>query len=179
MLGNVVRALRSSAVIVCLGLLFFVSSFSTFPAFAQGRDRCHDYANQMVAQDQRARQMRCPNWTGHSNYQHHYNWCSRRPPASAQVALSAWGTRFQTCQFAAGGSPAARNDLQQCQAFTNFAMRAHAQYTQAGCPPRPYMHPNRDNHYNWCISKTPQQVAADRNLKQRGLNACLRGGRIP
>lgn len=159
---------------------FALSVGATTPsAHAQAGDRCHNYATQMISMDQRARQIRCANWTSHSNYDGHYKWCQARPPASAQTALSAWGTRFQTCQFASSGSPAARSTLNDCQAFTNFAMNIHARYAQAACPRRNYMHNNRNNHYNWCVSKTPAQVAADRNLKQRGLDACLSGRPVP
>lgn len=71
------------------------------------RDRCHDYANEMISMDQRARQTRCAGWNSHSRYDDHYAWCSSKPPASAEKALADWGTRSQTCAFAASGSPAA------------------------------------------------------------------------
>lgn len=74
-------------------IAFALTAFavSAPPAQAQSGDRCNNYANQMISFDQRARQMRCQNWTSHSNYNHHYNWCQNRPPASAQTALSACG----------------------------------------------------------------------------------------
>jgi hypothetical protein len=90
-----------------------LAATGAFPAEAQAqaRDRCHDYANEMISMDQRARAMRCPRWTSHSNYQNHYNWCQARPPGAAQKALADWGTGFQRCQFAASGSPAAQQAL--------------------------------------------------------------------
>lgn len=170
--------MKPSLAVLTFGVALAAGVFHSGEAAAQ-RDRCADYANQMIAQDQRARQMKCPNWSSHSNYNHHYSWCQARPPQQAQQALADWGTRFQACQFAAGGSPAAQQDLKRCQDFTNFAMAAFAKYDQASCPPRNYMHGNRNGHYNWCMKKTQQQVTADWNLKQRGLNACLNGGIIP
>jgi hypothetical protein len=106
-----------------LTFLFILFSGNT-QTFAQGRDRCNDYANQMISFDTRARQTKCTGWNNHSNYQSHYNWCSASTPQTAQRALSAWGSRFQTCQFAASGSPAAQAQLNQQAKRQTLASKA-------------------------------------------------------
>lgn len=58
-------------------------------------------------------------------------------------------------------------------------MAAYARYQQANCPPRKHMHNNRPGHYTSCWRKQPGEVAADRALKQRALDACMNGGVIP
>ena len=115
------------------------------PAQPRSGDRCASYASTMVQQNQQARQMRCQNWNSHSNYDHHYSWCQARPPQAAQTALASWGTRFQTCQFAASGSPAARaqtarpaagsNGHRQpvCSSFGNAAANWERRASSQGC----------------------------------------------
>jgi len=127
------------------------------PAEAQSGDRSNDNANQMISFDQRARQTRSNGWNSHSNYQNHYNWCQARPPGAAQAALASWGTRFQTCQFAASGSPAAR--AQTGQADPAFCRNVYgpqltqiwAQAQQRGCRSFVGRNNNFDGHVNWCM----------------------------
>jgi hypothetical protein len=97
---------RTFAVPAALVLLAALVSLAPTPAAAQ-RDACNDYANQQMSFDQRARQQRCTGWTGHSNYQAHYDWCLRQTPQRVQQAVADWGSAFQRCQFQASGSPAA------------------------------------------------------------------------
>lgn len=92
--------------IVAAGLTI-ASALTPLPVQAQQRDRCNDYANQVISYDQRARQMRCTGWASSSNYQGHFDWCAKRAPQAAEKALADWGTAFQRCQFKASGSPAA------------------------------------------------------------------------
>lgn len=140
-------------------------------AQAQGRDRCHDYASSMVAQDQRARQSRCPGWTSHSNFNGHYTWCQKQTPQRVQQALSNWQTRFQQCQFAASGSPAARADANRCNAYG----REMVQIDQAGRQRRCRgwnSHANYNIHVQWCQLQSPERV--DRALQdwRSRLRAC-------
>jgi hypothetical protein len=86
----------------------FLATVPVSVAEAQARDRCHDYATEMISMDQRARQTRCTPWGNHSNYQIHYQYCQARSPAVVQQALAGWGTEFQRCQFQASGSPVAQ-----------------------------------------------------------------------
>lgn len=92
-----------------------LAAMSAFPfaAQAQQRDRCHDYANELVSLNQRARQLRCTSWNSNhtgrgTTYNQHYAWCQRVSPAMTQNALNQWGSDFQRCQFEASGSPAAQ-----------------------------------------------------------------------
>lgn len=102
------RHFRIAALSLVAGAgLTAASVLASLPAQAQQRDRCNDYANQMISFDQRARPMRCTGWASSSNYQSHYDWCAKRPPQAAEKALADWGTQFQRCQFQASGSPAA------------------------------------------------------------------------
>jgi hypothetical protein len=134
---------------------------TTTPMQAQARDRCHDYANEMISIDQRARQTRCPNWRSHSNYQSHYNWCQARPPGSAQQALADWSSGLQRCQFAASGSPAAQQavrgarDPAFCQnVYGPTLTQLWAQAQQRGC--RSFVSRNNSfqGHVNWCNART-------------------------
>lgn len=96
---------------LCLAVLVLAAVAVTRPAQAQPIDFCTDYANGMVVQDQRARQMRCTGWNGHSNFDSHYNWCLGQQRTRVQQVEADWQSRFQTCQFAASGSPAAQAQL--------------------------------------------------------------------
>ncbi|MFG1344653.1 hypothetical protein V5F59_07160 [Xanthobacter autotrophicus DSM 431] len=70
---------------------------------AQAQDRCTAYANEMVGLDQRARQMRCPGWASHSNWDGHYQWCTTKSPAQTKDALDTWGAKFDGCATSYGG----------------------------------------------------------------------------
>lgn len=70
---------------------------------AAAQDRCTAYANEMVALDQRARKMRCPVWTSHSNWDGHYKWCTTKSPAQVADALETWNAKFDGCAFSYGG----------------------------------------------------------------------------
>jgi hypothetical protein len=146
-------------------VLAAAGAYSTV-AQAQARDRCDDYANQMMSFDQRARQMRCGNWNSHSNYDGHYRWCQARPPGAAETALASWGTRFQTCQFAASGSPAARAQTGQpvaggdpsrrpiCTSFGNAAANWERRAASQGCnlhALRWQIWGNADRAITWCM----------------------------
>ncbi|MGL4637080.1 MAG: hypothetical protein ACRCWF_13940 [Beijerinckiaceae bacterium] len=143
------------------------------PAQAQPRDRCNDYANEMISMDQRARQARCNGWKSHSNYQNHYKWCQGKSPSAAQTALSAWGTRLQGCQFAASGSPAAQGqvgrpvaaarpapagDASRRRVCTSFGLAAATYERNAmaqGCRIQGANHTqfngNQGAAFNWCM----------------------------
>jgi hypothetical protein len=87
------------------------------------RDRCHDYSNEMIGIDQRGRRAGCSGWTGHSDYNRHYDWCTRQSSTVTDNALADWGTRLQTCQFAASGSPAAAADMARIAASDRLGRR--------------------------------------------------------
>ena len=158
---------------IALAALAFAVGATVTSAQAQGRDRCHDYANEMISMDQRARKMRCPKWNSHSNYDGHYKWCQARAPQAAQTALASWGSRFQTCEFAAGGSPAARAQLGQpavanrpavggdpsrrpvCSSFGRAAATWERRAMAQGCNIRGANHTlfngNEGVAVNWCM----------------------------
>lgn len=148
------------------------------PAQAQSGDRCANYARTMVQQNQQARQMRCQNWNSHSNYDHHYSWCQARPPQAAQTALASWGTRFQTCQFAASGSPAARaqtsrSDPAFCQnVYGPQLTQIWAQAQQRGCRGFVSRNNNFQGHVNWCMGRS--RPVAERAIadNRRSAAAC-------
>jgi hypothetical protein len=104
-------SLRLTRLSRCLVVLVLAAVAMTTPAQAQPVDFCTDYANGRVVQDQRARQMRCTGWNGHSNFDSHYNWCLSEQRTRVQQVEADWQSRFQTCQFAASGSPAAQAQL--------------------------------------------------------------------
>lgn len=169
---TVSRALRARhlAVPAALVLLAALVFLAPTPAAAQ-RDRCADYANGMVAQDQRARQMRCPGWTSHSNYGGHYGWCQQQTPQRVQQAISNWQSRFQACQFAAGGSPAARTDASRCIAYGDEMVRMDRMARQQAC--RGWTsHSNRNHHIQWCQLQTPERVNGALSDWRRRLRAC-------
>jgi hypothetical protein len=104
-------SLRLTCLSRCLVVLVLAAVAMTTPAQAQPVDFCTDYANGRVVQDQRARQMRCTGWNSHSNFDSHYNWCLSEQRTRVQQVEADWQSRFQTCQFAASGSPAAQAQL--------------------------------------------------------------------
>jgi hypothetical protein len=78
-------------------------------AEAQARDRCHDFANEMLSIDQRAAQLQCRPWTKRRvSYDVNYNWCQGASPSTVQDSINRWQSEFQRCQFQASGSPAAQ-----------------------------------------------------------------------
>jgi hypothetical protein len=148
----------------------------------QGRDRCHDYATEMVANDQRGRQARCSGWGNHSNFDGHYQWCQRQTPARTSQALSNWRTRLQTCQFAASGSPAAQAEMRRgaggrdpafCQnVYGPQLTQLWAQAQQRGCRSFVRRNNNLDGHVNWCMART--RAVAERAIadNRRAVAAC-------
>jgi hypothetical protein len=90
------------------GLVLVAMTWLPETALAQARDRCNDFANQLVSFDQRARKLNCQGWKGHGDYQGHYNWCEANTRAAAEKAEADWGSDFQRCQFQASGSPVAQ-----------------------------------------------------------------------
>jgi hypothetical protein len=163
---------------IALAALALAAGATVTHAQAQGRDRCNDYANEMISIDQRARQTRCAGWRSHSNYQNHYNWCQGRPPGAAQKALADWGTGLQRCQFAASGSPAARAQLGQADpAFCRNVYgpqltQIWAQAQSRGCRGFVGRNNNFDGHVQWCMGR-PKPVA-ERAIadNRRGAAAC-------
>lgn len=163
------RALRAGH-LVATAALALAALLSSAPADAQ-QDRCHSYATGMVSQDQRARQMRCPGWTSHSNYQGHYGWCQQQTPQRVQQAISNWQTRFQACQFAASGSPAARADASRCVAYGDEMVRMDQMARRQGCFGWT-SHSNRNNHIQWCQLQTPERVNGALSSWRQRLRAC-------
>lgn len=88
---------------VCLALGLMVGAVSLAAPVAQAQDRCTQYANEMVALDQRARKMRCPGWTSHSNWDGHFQWCGTKSPQQAADALETWSAKFDGCATSYGG----------------------------------------------------------------------------
>lgn len=154
-----------------LGLVFTVSALAPVAAQAQQRDRCADYANSMVAQDQRARQMKCPGWTSHSNYGNHYSWCQGQTPQRVQQAVSNWQTRFQSCEFAAGGSPAARADANRCIAYGDEMVRIDQAARRMKCGGW-NSHSDRNGHIQWCQVQTPERSDTALTNWRNRLRAC-------
>ncbi len=166
---NTSRALRARHLVVAAALTL-AALLSPAPADAQ-RDACNDYANSMVSQDQRARQQRCPGWTSHSNYGNHYNWCRSQTPQRVQQAIANWQTRFQACQFAASGSPAARTDASRCLAYGDEMVRIDQMARQQAC--RGWNgHSNRGSHVQWCQMQTPERVNQALTNWRGRLRAC-------
>lgn len=143
--------------ILFLAVAAAFASCATNPAAAQQRDRCSDYANGMVSQDQRARQAKCPGWTGHSNYNGHYSWCQKQTPQRVQQAIANWQTRFQSCQFAAGGSPAARADAVRCNSYGDDMVRMDRDARASRCTGWKG-HSDRAKHIQWCQMQSTQKV---------------------
>lgn len=141
------------------------------PAQAQQRDRCADYASGMVSQDQRARQMKCPGWTSHSNYNGHYNWCQAQTPQRVQQAISNWQTRFQSCQFAASGSPAARGEARRCVSYGDEMVRIDQAARAKRCVGW-NSHSNRNHHIQWCQLQTDDRVNQALVSWRNRLRAC-------
>lgn len=102
------RHIVSSVALACVSMVSLCSV-----AQAQSRDRCHDYANELVSLNQRAQQLRCASWAANhtgrgTTYNQHYAWCERNSPSTTQTVINQWGSDFQRCQFEASGSPAAQ-----------------------------------------------------------------------
>lgn len=72
-----------------------------------------------------------------------------------------------------GAESAAAMTPQQCMQFTDYAMKAQAQYYARGCAPVRQMHAGRDNHYRWCMSNQDAVVRADLAAKSSLLKTCL------
>ncbi|MFS8038067.1 hypothetical protein ACI7BZ_14100 [Xanthobacter sp. AM11] len=87
----------------CLAIIAMAGALACVAPAAQAQDRCTAYANEMVGLDQRARQMRCPGWSSHSNWQNHYNWCTTKTPAQTNGAVDTWSAKFDGCAFSYGG----------------------------------------------------------------------------
>lgn len=162
---------RLTVALLFLGICAFSTALSPATAEAQPRDRCSDYANRMVTQDQRARQMKCPGWTSHSNFNNHYNWCQAQTPQRVQQATANWQSRFQSCEFAASGSPAARADASRCNSYGDEMVRINQAGRQKAC--RGWNgHSDRAGHIQWCQVQTPERVSqALANWRNR-LRAC-------
>ena len=155
------------ALAACLSLL----TLGLGPLEAQQRDRCADYASGMVSQDQRARQSKCPGWTGSSNYNGHYSWCQAQTPQRVQQAISNWRTRFQACQFAAGGSPVARADAARCVAYGDEMARMDRAARGAKC--RGWnSHSNREHHIQWCQLQTSERIDQALSNWRKRYKAC-------
>jgi len=151
-------------------MLAFLLVAMARPAFAQA-DFCNNYATGMVAQDQRARQMKCPGWTSHSNFNGHYNWCRAQTPQRVQQAISNWATRFQACQFAASGSPAAKGDASRCVAYGDEMVRIDQTARKQGCFGWNGSS-NRNGHIQWCQLQTPERVDQALTNWRKRLRAC-------
>jgi len=165
------RSLVARTTLAALAFTLAILSSLQTPASAQQRDRCADYANGMVAQDQRARQAKCPGWTGSSNYMGHYNWCQRQTPQRVQQAISNWQTRFQACQFAASGSPAARADAARCVSYGDEMVRMDGIARARGCMGW-NGHSNRSNHIQWCQVQPTEKVNQTLANWRKRLSAC-------
>jgi VHL beta domain len=101
-------------------------------AQAQARDRCNDFANEMLSIDQRAQQLQCRPWTKKRvAYDVNYNWCQSVSPSTVQDSINRWQSEFQRCQFQASGSPAAQPPRPAAQPARPAAPQAAA---GLGCP---------------------------------------------
>ena len=156
---------------LAFGAVLAAAVFAPGLAEAQGRDRCHDYATGMVAQDQRARGLRCPGWTSHSNYDNHYGWCQKQTPQRVQQAIANWQSRFQSCEFAASGSPAAKADAQRCIAYGDEMVRIDQAARGQACQGWT-SHATRHIHIQWCQMQTPERVETALTNWRRRLRAC-------
>ncbi|MGL4637078.1 MAG: hypothetical protein ACRCWF_13930 [Beijerinckiaceae bacterium] len=107
-------ALKVKGVALALGLTacLLATDATVTSAAAQPRDRCHDYANELVSLSQRAKQLQCAEWkkylSRNGSYDQHYSWCQKVSPSASQNSLNVHNSDFQRCQFQASGSPAAQ-----------------------------------------------------------------------
>lgn len=111
---------------------------------AQAQDRCTAYANEMVGIDQRARQMKCPAWKGHSDWNGHFRWCVENP-AKVKEALSNWNARLDGCATSWGGQgggrqpppkPRAGNDSSRvpiCSSYARGTVKWRTLAVERGC----------------------------------------------
>jgi hypothetical protein len=131
-----------SKVFMALSILAGVQVTFGFSAHAQ--DRCKAYADEMVAIDQRARQMKCPAWKSHSNWEGHFQWCQKQPPAKVNNALGNWNSQLDGCATTYGGQgggyqppkPAAKVDASRkpvCSSFARNSIKWRNLAVQKGC----------------------------------------------
>lgn len=163
--------MKNLLIALSVGVAVLGSALSSATVEAQQRDQCADYASGMVSQDQRARQLKCGAWTSHSNYDNHYKWCRAQTPQRVEQAISNWRTRFQSCEFAAGGSPAAKADANRCTAYGDEMVRIALAGRQNAC--RGWKgDSNRNNHIQWCQLQTPERVDQALTNWRKRLQAC-------
>lgn len=94
-------------------------------------------------------------------------------------AAAAAGLVFVVAFAGLGTGSAAAMTPQQCMQFTDYAMKAQAQYYARGCAPVRQMHAGRDQHYRWCMSNQDAVVRADLSAKGSLLKTCLASRSAP
>lgn len=134
---------------------------------AEAQDRCTAYANEMVAIDQRARQMKCPAWKSHSNWNGHYDWCGKQPPVRVKDALDTWSAKLDGCAFTFGGQgggyqpprPKAAADGSRrpiCSSFAAHAVKWRNGAAAKGCDVyrlnEPLVAKSEGELVDWCMN---------------------------
>lgn len=134
---------------------------------ATAQDRCTAYANEMVAIDQRARQMKCPAWKSHSNWNAHYDWCGKQPAARVKDALDTWSAKFDGCATTFGGQgggyqppkPKAAGDGSRkpiCSSFAAHAVKWRNAAAAKGCDlyrlSEPLVPKSEGELLDWCMN---------------------------
>jgi hypothetical protein len=169
-----------------LGLLAMAAGLSvSFVATASAQDRCTAYANEMVSLDQRARQMKCPLWKSHSNWNAHFDWCQKQSDARAKDALDTWSAKFDGCATSFGGQgggyqppkPKAAGDQSRkpiCSSFARYGVdwrnRAFAKGCNVGVLPDPMLSWSEGELLDWCM-RTSDAEFRGRSPKALGYKA--------
>ena len=152
---------------VALATLAVASGPLSRPAAAQ--DACTKYANDMVAIDQRARTMKCPNWRSHSNWNSHFDWCLKQPAGRPAQALEQWEAKFDGCAIYYGGQgggyqppkPAAATDQSRrpvCSSFARYGVQWRNKAVAKGCDaaslPDRMLSFSEQQLMDWCMRTT-------------------------
>lgn len=169
------------------GLTIFLGLSSALVSTARAVD-CNAYANEMVAIDQRARQMKCPAWTGSSNWNTHNAWCLKQPASKVNTALDTANAKFDGCAFTYGGlgggyqppkGPAKgdQSRVKICRGFADGTTKWRNLAIQRGCkvinlPHSEHFVKSAGEQFDWCMNTSDAEFRT-RSDKALGFKALI------
>lgn len=156
---------------------------------AASADFCSDYARDGVALYDQARRVGCN--VSNPNWQSHYNWCVRNPPARANAARANGQRQFAECRArqgggyggggyggggyggGGGGGFGGGSGPGFCQNYAQGMVAIGAEAMRKGCYGQG-LNTNYNGHFNWCMRNPPGRVQAGAARNNAMLANCNR-----
>jgi hypothetical protein len=128
---------------------------------------CRDYATRARQQGYTNLKLSCGYTEGrwHTNWEDHYSWCNRVGVNAARVEDVARFTSLENC---------IERCVENCSSYATRAVRQNEAALTLNCGfTGGGWQSDFNNHYNWCLTASPEQINKEDWIRRSKLRSCM------